>query len=293
MWAVSTAAGPQEALVQSTTPVSRPRHQSVFSGWKSRWMKQRGPGGGSAFAISSARSPELGAARPGRRFKAVGVVITPVGRERLGGAAGDRVDLVQHPRETAEKRAHVPRQSRGTARQAPHQQGGHVTGRRVGIGRHEGRRGERRRGEQIEHEGLALRGEVRILELPFGARPAAQYEPMGPAVAVDDGERVVGVPATLGQAPKGGDAAAGANRVGDPAQRPLGRPPPQRVAHDPMAAARPAPCAASGPGRAASAGSGWHAGRPCGRPRRRRCPERRSPGSRHAGCRAPRPFRRP
>jgi hypothetical protein len=33
MWPMSTPAGPREAVVQSTTPLSRPSSQSVLPGW--------------------------------------------------------------------------------------------------------------------------------------------------------------------------------------------------------------------------------------------------------------------
>jgi hypothetical protein len=95
------------------------------------------------------------------------------------------------------------------------------------------RRGDGRAGEQLEHCSLALRREARILDHPFGPRPAAQDEPVRAAAPVDDRERVVCVPSAPTQAPQRGDTTAGANRLGDPAQRPLGRSVPKGAVHLP------------------------------------------------------------
>ncbi len=77
----------------------------------------------------------------------------------------------------------------------------------------------------------SLRREVRILLLPPGARPAAQDESVCTAAAVDDRERVVCVPAALGEPPQRRDAAPGADRLGHPAQRLLGRAAAKRIIH--------------------------------------------------------------
>jgi hypothetical protein len=79
-WPRSSPGGPQEAWVQSTIPVSRPRDQTVISGSKSRWIiVWRAAGGYSAGGLGCLLpdvcwlTSEVASPSP--------VVVEPVGRE--------------------------------------------------------------------------------------------------------------------------------------------------------------------------------------------------------------------
>ena len=65
----STAPGPREPVVQSTTPVSSAPSQSVLPGWKSRWMKRSGRSGGGSWAtaIASSHTPRSPPSRDRQR----------------------------------------------------------------------------------------------------------------------------------------------------------------------------------------------------------------------------------
>ena len=99
--------------------------------------------------------------------------------------------------ELAEKSAHVPRKAGRSAGKAREQQGRDVADLAIRVGGDQARGRDGRSRKKIEDGGLTGGREVGILDRPLAARPTAQNDAMRPPAAVDDGERVVRVPATL------------------------------------------------------------------------------------------------
>jgi hypothetical protein len=108
-------------------------------------------------------------------------------------AAVDAVDRRQRRRKPAAELIEVGRVARRVAGQPGLEQGRHVTERRVDVSGHQSRSGDAGLAQQRQRRDLALGGEVGVRPLPVRPDPPPQDQLAHVAMAIGQGDRVVGV----------------------------------------------------------------------------------------------------